>query len=205
MPRRPIGVPIIEQIRLLHREQPGAQRRPAEIVEAQRAVWLDDRAVRPYPARMPAAAGEIPAAGHAVAARHRDPAALIGRSPGACRTRRAKYGARRLRLEIGREEPGAVGDRRAPADRAVGPRQFPDRVDIDRRLDLVAADRAWVKHAEEPRPMQFLDHRRGQSPAALDRVRLRGDQWREIARSGHGARQAQVVHRASKGSGSGRH
>jgi hypothetical protein len=137
---------------------------------------------------MPAAAGEIPAAGHPVAARHRDPAAIVGRPPGAGRARIAEHRARGHRLEIGREKANAVGDRHAPADRAVGPRQFADRIDVYRRLDLVAADRARVEHAEEPCLVQFLEHRLGQTPAALDRVRLRGDQSGEIARSGDGVR-----------------
>jgi hypothetical protein len=45
--------------------------------------------------------------------------------------------------------------------------------------------------------VQFLDHRLGQTPSAFDRVRLRGDQSREITRAGDGAWQAQIIHRAS--------
>ncbi len=184
---QPDRLPIVEQLRLLGREQPGPQGRPGKIVEAQRAVGLDDRAVRPHPIRMAAAAGEIPAARHPVAARHRDPPAVVRRPPGAGRARVAEHDARRLRFEVGGEEPDAVGDRHAPADRAVGPRQLSDRLDIGCRLDLVAADRARIEHPEEPRLVQRVEHRLGQPPVALDRVRLRGDQSRQITRSRCGA------------------
>src|ERR1700694_2101793 len=76
-----------------------------------------------------------------------------------CRASSPKPRARPLRLEIGREEADAVGDRGAPADRAVVPRQFPDRRDIGRGLDLVAADRARVERAKEPRLVQLTEQR----------------------------------------------
>ena len=51
------------------------------IVEAQRAVGFDDRAARAHPAGVPATAGEIPATGDAVTARHRDPVTVDNWDP----------------------------------------------------------------------------------------------------------------------------
>jgi hypothetical protein len=62
------------------------------------------------------------------------------------------------------------------------PRDFPDRLDIGRRRDLVAADRAWIEHAEEPGLVQLTEHRLGNAPAALDRIGGSGDRRGEVAR-----------------------
>jgi hypothetical protein len=190
-------VPIVEQHGLLDRKQPGPHRRPAGIVEAPRAVGLDNRTVRTHPGCVSAAAGEIPAAGDPVAAWNRDPAAIVRRTPSAGRPHIAEHDARRVEVEIRRKETDAVGDRHAPADRAVGPRQFPDRVNIGRGRDLVAADRARVEHAEEPRGVQFVDQRLWDTPDALGFVRGSGDRRRQLAGPCQRVGSAHIVHRGT--------
>ena len=151
--------------------------------------------MRADPARVAAAAGEIPSAGDPVAARHRDPPAFVGRAPGAGRPRRPEHRARRVETQVGGEQADAVSDRNAPADRAVSPRQFLDRQHILARLDLVAADRARVEHAEQTLVVQPVEHRQGQPPPALDCVRLAGDQVGQIPRPRQGRGVLHLIHR----------
>jgi hypothetical protein len=79
------------------------------------------------------------------------------------------------------------------------PGQLSDRVDIGRGLDLVAADRARIEHAEEPRLVQLTEKRLGDAPATLDLVAAGGDRAGEIAGPRYGAHQVQIIHRASCG------
>ncbi len=155
--------------------------------------------MRADPAGMPAAAGEIPAAGNPVAAGHRDRPRLVGRAPGHGRARVAPDLARRGEVHIGRDQPGAVGDRHAPGDRAVGPRQLLDRAYIGAGLDLVAADRARQQHAEEPRLMERVEEARRQPPGRFDRISGGKDRRGEVAgarqRVGWRAERSHVVHR----------
>ena len=60
-----------------------------------------------------------------------------------------------------------------------------DLLDRPRVLDgmhLVAAEGARQQHAEQPRLVQRVEHRRGQAPGALDRVSLGGDNRCDVAR-----------------------
>jgi hypothetical protein len=181
VPRSPNWVPGVEQGGLFGREQPAAQDRPAGIVETQQAVRLDDAAMRPDPGGMAAAAGEIPAAADPVATWHRDRFRLVRRTPGDRGARIAPDCPRNLRRKIGRDQPGRVGDRNAPAYRAVGPRQFLERQHIGAGLDLVAVDRARQQHAEEARLVQRIQKGHGQSPGPLDLIGGGFDRRGEIA------------------------
>jgi hypothetical protein len=111
--------------------------------------------------------------------------------------RRSANTTRRLQIEIRREEAGAVGDRHAPGDGTVGPRQFADRLDIDRGFDLVAANRTRIKHAEEPGFVQFAEQRFGDAPGPFDLVGARGNGRRELAGPHHRLGSAQSIHRGT--------
>ncbi len=87
------------------------------------------------------------------------------------------------------------GDRDAPADRAVGARQFPDRFDIVRGLDLVATDRARIEHAEEPGVVQLVEQRLGNAAQALGLVCGGDDRRRQIAGPQYRVGSAHIVHR----------
>ena len=200
MPRRPIGFQLSSKVACsAGNSQVRIVGRP-NIVQPQRAVGLDDGAVRAHPAGMAAAAGEIPAAGDAIAARHRDRLAVVGRAPGAGRARIAEHLARGVEAEIRREQPDAVGDRHAPADRAVGSGQFPDRQHIVAGLDLVAADRARIEHAKQPGFVQPLEHLLGDPPGALGRVGRGGDHVRQTPRPRHRAGSLHIIHKAPRAS-----
>jgi hypothetical protein len=174
-------VPGIKQGRLLDRKQPGAEGRSAKAVEPQRAVGLDDAAVRAHPARMTAAARKAPLPGHAISARRRLGDAVVGRTPGAGRTRGAENLARDLTVEIGRDERCAVGDRQAPANRAVMARRRLDHARIGDRIDLVTADRQRQQHAEQACVVQPGQQRLRNAPRPLDRVRRFEDGWPQLA------------------------
>ena len=89
MPRSPIVFQVSRRSPT-GRKQPGADRRPAETVEPQRAVGFDDEPCAPiqFAWRQPLAKSHL--AGHAVAARHGDGAAVVGRAPGEGRARGPK-------------------------------------------------------------------------------------------------------------------
>src|SRR3954451_8774112 len=126
-------------------------------------------AVRAHPAGLPTAAGEIPLAGQTIAPVDRSRARSIWRYPGHEAAWIGKHGMIGRRLEIGGNQAGTVGDEYIPRDRGVVPGEFFDRSHIERRLRLVTARRAWQQHAEQPRSMQSLQQRLGDTPRPLDR------------------------------------
>jgi hypothetical protein len=61
-------------------------------------------------------------------------------------------------------------------------------------MDLVAADRARVQHAEQPLLMQPVEQRRREAAAALDLVGGIGDRGGEAAGARNGIGDGDVVH-----------
>ena len=94
-------VPDVVQGGIRHRKQDGADFRRAVGLEPRRAVGLDDPDMGAEPARLPHAAGEIPARAGAVAAGHRLHL-MRDRAPGEDAGRRIEDLVRRLGIEIGR-------------------------------------------------------------------------------------------------------
>ena len=144
-------VPVVDRRRLGLGHQHRAHGRPAEAVEAQRAVGLDDVAVGADPGGLAVARREMPFAGDAIAAGRGDELVLVGRSPGDQAARIAVDRARRLERDEGRDQGRAVGHEHVPAQRAVVAGDLLDRRDIDPGLDLLAAQRARQQQAEQPR------------------------------------------------------
>ena len=167
---QPDRLPGVEQGRLSSRKQQRADRGPAEAVEPQRAVRFEHMAVRAHPAGLPAAAGEIPLAGQAIAAVNRLRARSVWRSPGHDAARIGEDGAIDRGLQIGGDQGGTVGDEYVPRDRGVVPGELFDRRHVDRRLRLVATSRARQQHAEQPGVMEPPQQRLGDAPRALDLV-----------------------------------
>ena len=191
---QPDRLPGVEQGRLAGRKQQRADRGPAEAVEPQRAVRFEHMAVRAHPAGLPAAAGEIPLAGQAIAAVDRSRARSVWRSPGHDAARISEDGVIGRGLQIGGDQAGTVGDEYVPRDRGVVPGEFFDRRHVERRLRLVAARRARQQHAEQPRGMQPLQQRLGDAPRALDLVGRGGDLRPELAGAGDRVRTGLDVH-----------
>ena len=168
MPHSPDRPPGVEQGRVAGRKQERADRGPAEAVEPQRAVRFEHMAVRAHPTGLPAAAGEIPLAGQAIACVNRARARSVWRSPGHDAARISEDGVIDRRLQIGGDQGGTVGDEYVPRDRGVVLGEFFDRRHVDRRLRLFAARRARQQHAEQPRVMAS-QQRRGCAACARSR------------------------------------
>ena len=169
--------PVLDMRRALRREQQGADDRPAGGIAPQRAVGLHHLAVRAHPGGLAAAAGEVPLAGHAIAAGHRVRLAGVGRSPGHHRARVGEDGVHRLRLQERRDQRRTVGDEDVPAHRTVVPADFLDGAQIGPRVHLVAVHRAGQEHAAQPRGVDLRQQGLGDALGALDLVR-RGDDGR---------------------------
>ena len=76
--------------------------------------------------------------------------------------------------------------------------EFFDRRHVERRLRLVSARRARQQHAKQPRGMQSLQQRLGDTPRALDLVG-RGDDLRpELAGAGERVRTGLDAHASSR-------
>ena len=194
MPRSPIVRQVSSRVASLGRKQQRADRGPAEAVEPQRAVRFEHMAVRAHPAGLPAAAGEIPLAGQAIASVNRSRARSVWRSPGHDAARIGEDGVIGRRLQIGGDQGGTVGDEYVPRDRGVVPGELFDRRHVDRRLRLVAARRARQQHAEQPRVMEPPQQRLGDAPRALDLVGRGGDLRPELAGAGDRVRTGLDVH-----------
>ena len=145
------GVPCVDQRRLLGGEQERADRRLAAAIAAQRAVRLDHVGVRAHPARVAAAAGEVPGAAEPIAARHARRPRSVGRPPGHDGARVGEDRPRHALLQKGCNQRRAVGDEHIPGQRAIVPGNLLDRPKVGPRLRLVAAGRARQEHAQEPR------------------------------------------------------
>jgi hypothetical protein len=154
------------------------------VIEPQRAVRFEHLAVRAHPAGLPAAAGEIPPAGQAIARVDRSRARSVWRSPGHDAARISEDRVIDRRLQKGRDQGGTVGDECDPRDRSVVPGKLFDRRHVDRRLRLVAARRARQQHAQQPRVMEPAQQRLGDAPRALDLVGCGGDLRPELACAG---------------------
>jgi len=178
---QPDRAPGVEQGRVARRKQERADRGPAETVEPQRAVRFEHMAVRAHPSGLPAAAGEIPLAGQAIADVDRSRARSVWRSPGHDAAWISEDVLIDRRLQIGGDQGGTVGDECVPRDRGVVPGEFLDRRHVDRRLRLVATRRARQQHAEQPRVMEPPQQRLGDAPRALDLVGCGGNLRAELA------------------------
>jgi len=167
-----------------HRKQEGADRGPAEAVEPQCSVRFEHMAMRAHPAGLPAAAGEIPLAGQAIAGVDRGCSRIVWRSPGHDAARISKEGVIDGRLQIGGDQGGTVGDEYVPGDRGIVPGELFDRRHVGRGLRLVAARRARQQHAKQPRVMEPSQQRLGDALRALDLVGRGGDLRPEFAGAG---------------------
>ena len=194
MPHSPIVPPGVEQGRVTCRKQERADRGPAKAVEPERAVRFEHMAVRAHPTGLPAAAGEIPLAGQAIASVHRSRARSVWRSPGHDAARISEDGAIDRRLQIGGDQGRTVGDECVPRDRGVVPGELFDRRHVERRLRLVAPRRARQQHAEQPRVMEPPQQRLGDAPRALDLVGRGGNLRPELAGAGDRVRTRLHVH-----------
>ena len=138
MPRSPIVRQVSSRVRLAGRKQQRADRGPAEAIEPQPAVRFEHMAVRAHPTGLPAAAGEIPLAGQAIACVNRTRARSVWRSPGHDAARISEDGVIGRGLQIGGNQAGTVGDECVPRDRGVVPGELFDRRHVERRLRLAA-------------------------------------------------------------------
>ena len=176
------------------RKQQRADRGPAEAVEPQRAVRFEHMAVRAHPAGLPAAAGEIPLAGQAIAAVDRSRARSVRGSPGHDAARIGKDGVIGRGLQIGGNQRGTVGDEYVPRDRGVMPGELFDRRHVERRRRLAAISGTRQQHAEQPRVMEPPQQRLGDAPRALDLVGCGCDLRSELAGAGDRVLTAMDVH-----------
>ena len=151
MPHNPIVRHVSSRVACSSRKQQRADGGAAEAVEPERAVRFEHVAVRAHPASLPAAAGEIPLAGQAIASVNRPRARSVRRSPGHDAARIGEDGTIGRRLQKGGDQGRTVGDEYIPRDRGVVPGELFDRRHIDRRFRLVAARRTRQQHAEQPR------------------------------------------------------
>ncbi len=179
-------MPVVDRRRPGLGHQQGTHGRPAEAVEPQRAVGFDDVGVRADPVGLAVARGEVPFAGDSIAARCCDRLVMVGRAPGDEAARIGIDRARRLEWNERRYQSRAVGDEHVPADRPVEPRNLGNGVEIDPRLDLIAADRTRQQHAEQPRFVQRRQHRLRNLLRALDLVGHAGDRRPQRAGAGDG-------------------
>jgi hypothetical protein len=87
-----------------------------------------------------------------------------------------------------RKETGAIGDHRAPADRAVDPRQRPQHVQRRRQVEFESAVAARCQQAEDADGSQGRHQVGWDSARGLDFRRARGDGGRQAADLGVKAR-----------------
>ena len=150
----------------------------------------------PIQLALPAAAGEIPGAGDAIAARDGGWRAwrwAVPRRRGCAdrrRSCRATSGSRN-----GCDQGGAVGDEHVPGDRGIVAGELLDRQKVGPGLRLVAADGARQKHAAAAASHAAAP---GAAPGCvamlLDRIGRGGDGRAEIAGDGERVLAAVAVH-----------
>ena len=139
MPLRPITSQTSYIVALAERKQDGADFRRAIGLEPPGAVGFDDLDMGAEPARLPRAAGEIPARGGAIAAGH--DLDLVGdRAPGQDAVGRAENLARRIGIEIGRRHGADTALAEAPGGGGVGLGDFLEHLHEDFGRRLGAAD-----------------------------------------------------------------
>ena len=113
---QPDRLPGVEDGCLARRKQERAFGGPAKAVEPKRAVRFDHMAVRTQPTGLPAAAGEVPLAGDAIATLNRCCTRTVWRSPSNDTARISKDGMIDHGLQVGGEEAGTVRDECVPRD-----------------------------------------------------------------------------------------
>jgi hypothetical protein len=180
------------------RKQNGADLRCAIASAASRAVRFDDLDMGAEPVRLTGAAGEVPAAIGAIAARHH--LHLTGnRTPGQDVGRRTKYFARRIGIEIGRGHGADAALAEAPCCRGVGLRHFLEHLHehFERRFGAARAFRQ--QGAIQPVLDQAGNHRWCQTPRPFDLVGLARDHWRQRSRTLDQVDTGKLVHAFPRG------
>ena len=143
---------------------------------------------------MPAATGEIPSAGEAIAAGDSRRARGVGRPPGDERTRIAEDSARNIGFQKRCDQRRAVGDEGIPGDRGIVTGKRLDHLKACAGLGLPTADGTRKKQSQQLRVVQLRQQRLRNAARFFDRVGGSGNCRAEIVRDRDRVLAAVAVH-----------
>ena len=156
-------------------KQQGAQDLAAIRAAQRRAVGAERHDMGAEPARVMAAAGEIPGAGQTKPTGDRAQLGPADRAPGDDAVRRSEDFLRHLGIEKGGSHRAAVRLFDTPAGAGVMAGDLLDHPNVGHRVELGAAERTRLQQAEEPLVDQRRHDRCRQFAVSLDLVRRRGE------------------------------